>query len=124
VEAVNSSATLAAYADAVIHIEEQSGFGTVQYDNFASSSERFLNVNTDEVPKTARFLDVVVAPAELINYATTPQHSSSLDLACTRLVKEDRFDLELYKYRYNLVTSQYNVEEVATFSAHEITDRC
>lgn len=119
VEAINSSATLAAYADAVIHVEEQSALRTLQYSGAAHASDSYPELYADEVPKTARFLDVVVTAAESAVDAVTPQQSWRLELACTRLVEEDGNRFELLKCWYDKHSRRCGVEEVETFSARD-----
>lgn len=95
VEAINSSRTLSAYADAVLQLEEQR---VAQMTDSPSSCGEFY---ADEVPKQARFLDVVASDSRAPDEGFT--------LTCTQLGREGGTDLELIEYTCDSQTNQCSV---------------
>ena len=113
VEAINSSHTLAVYADAVIDLEEQAAVH-LTIDQTAG----LLDDNVfyaDEVPKQARFLDVVAAAGE--HAAPDSTAPLTIVLSCTRLTEEDGSDFELLEYQYDCGNKQYDVSQLGLFSS-------
>lgn len=107
VEAINSSHALAAYADAVIEMEERA---VADLTGQQAAGSGFY---ADEVPKLARFLDVVATAEEV---ALGDGASKTIVLTCTRLVDEGRSNFELLEYRYDCETKQHSTSHLGAFA--------
>lgn len=113
VEAINSSHTLAAYADAIIDLEEQATASLKHCDNIQQTSAVSAGFYADEVPKEARFLDVVAAAGIA---AHGGEESSTVKLTCTRMIEDQGNKLELLEYHYDCTTKLYSASQLEVFA--------